>query len=41
MIEKIRHVYGVDVSDISSGKLADIFDRISKYKAVPPASANS
>jgi len=41
MIEKIRHVYGVDVSDISSGKLADIFERISKYKAVPPASANS
>jgi hypothetical protein len=34
--EKIRHVYDVDVSDISSGNLADIFDRISKIKATPP-----
>jgi hypothetical protein len=34
--EKIRHVYDVDVSDISSGNLADIFDRISKIKAAPP-----
>ena len=36
LTEKIRHIYGVDVSDISSGNLADIFDRISKYRAVPP-----
>jgi len=36
LTEKIRHVYGVDVSDISSGNLADIFDRISKFGAVPP-----
>ncbi len=28
--EKICQIYGVDVSDISSGKLADIFDRITK-----------
>ena len=28
VFEKIRSVYGVDVSDISSGNLADIFDRI-------------
>lgn len=30
IIEKIRRIYGVDVSDISSGNLADIFDRITK-----------
>jgi hypothetical protein len=36
LTEKIRHIYGVDVSDISSGNLADIFDRISKIKTVPP-----
>lgn len=35
LAEKIRHTYGVDVSDISSGNLADIFDRISKYRGVP------
>jgi hypothetical protein len=29
-IEKIRHVYGVDVSDILNGNLADIFERIAK-----------
>jgi hypothetical protein len=29
---KIREVYGVDVSDISSGNLADILDRISQTK---------
>ena len=29
---KIRDVYGVDVSDISSGNLADILDRISQTK---------
>jgi hypothetical protein len=28
LIEKIRRIYGVDVSDISTGNLADIFDRI-------------
>ncbi|MFZ3378493.1 MAG: hypothetical protein WA211_02995 [Candidatus Acidiferrales bacterium] len=30
LVEKIRSVYGVDVSDITSGNLADIFDRILK-----------
>jgi hypothetical protein len=30
--DKIRRVYGVDVSDISSGNLADIFERIAKSK---------
>jgi hypothetical protein len=30
LIDKIHHVYGVDVSDISSGNLAGIFDRITK-----------
>lgn len=28
LVKKIRTTYGVDVSDISSGNLADIFDRI-------------
>jgi hypothetical protein len=28
MTDKIRDIYGVDVSDISDGNLADIFDRI-------------
>lgn len=28
LVERIRTKYGVDVSDISSGNLADIFDRI-------------
>jgi len=36
LTEKIRHIYGIDVSDISSGNLADIFDRISKYRAALP-----
>lgn len=36
LVEKIRGVYGVDVSDITSGNLADIFDRIQKNRAVPP-----
>ena len=31
LVEKIRSVYGVDVSDISTGNLADIFDRIAAY----------
>ena len=33
LIEKIRHVYGVDVSDIPSGNLADKFDRIANNGA--------
>jgi hypothetical protein len=28
LVEKIQRVYGVDVSDLESGNLADIFDRI-------------
>jgi hypothetical protein len=36
LIEKIRQVYGVDVSDIPSGNLANIFDRITKN--APPQS---
>ena len=28
LLEKIRSIYGVDVSDISTGKLVDVFDRI-------------
>jgi len=31
VIERIRHVYGVDVSDVYDGNLAKIFDRISKH----------
>ncbi|HXH66222.1 MAG TPA: hypothetical protein VNI81_03420 [Candidatus Limnocylindrales bacterium] len=34
LVEKIRAVYGVDVSDIASGNLADIFERIAKLKVV-------
>jgi len=37
LIDKIREIYGVDVSDISDGNLADIFDRILQ----PRTSANS
>ncbi len=36
LTDKIRRIYGVDVSDISSGNLADIFDRIQEYRAIPP-----
>jgi len=36
LIKKIRDVYGVDVSDISSGNLAKIFDRILESKTAPP-----
>ena len=36
LVEKIRSVYGIDVSDIASANLADIFDRILKREAVPP-----
>ena len=31
LLERIRAVYGVDVSDISAGNLADVFDRISAH----------
>jgi hypothetical protein len=37
LTDKIRDIYGVDVSDISSGNLADIFDRILQHRT----SANS
>jgi hypothetical protein len=37
LIEKIRHTYGVDVSDISNGNLADIFDRILERRTVSPS----
>jgi len=33
LTDKILKIYGVDVSDISSGSLADIFDRIRKSRA--------
>ncbi|HET6932324.1 MAG TPA: hypothetical protein VFI45_18495 [Candidatus Acidoferrum sp.] len=32
LLEKIRAVYGVDVSDITSGNVADILERIAKIK---------
>lgn len=35
LIVKIRDTYGVDVSDIASGNLADIFDRIRKLTGNP------
>ena len=35
-VDKIRSVYGVDFSDITTGNLADIFERILKHEAVPP-----
>jgi hypothetical protein len=35
LVEKIRRIYGVDVSDIKSGNLADIFDRIQRQGAIP------
>ena len=38
LIEMIRSVYGIDVSDITSGHLADIFERILAHEAVPPTS---
>jgi hypothetical protein len=34
LIRKIRSVYGVDVSDITSGSIADILDRIQNREAV-------
>ena len=33
LIEKINEVYGVDVSDIQSAKLWQIFDRIASNRA--------
>jgi hypothetical protein len=33
LVERIRHNYGVDVSDISNGNLADIFERIAKNRS--------
>jgi hypothetical protein len=36
LTDKIQRIYGVDVSDISSGNLADIFDRIREHRAIPP-----
>ncbi|MGC1383807.1 MAG: hypothetical protein WA823_08515 [Candidatus Acidiferrales bacterium] len=35
-VEAIRRVYAVDVSDITNGNLADIFDRAQKQGASPP-----
>jgi hypothetical protein len=37
LTDKIQRVYGIDVSDISSGNLADIFDRIRDYGGISPA----
>jgi len=36
LVEKIRDIYGVDVSDIASGNLADIFDRIADHSRPIP-----
>jgi len=36
LVERIRLIYGVDVSDIPGGILSDIFDKIQKQGAVPP-----
>ena len=36
LTDKIHRIYGVDVSDISSGNLADILDRIVDHRAAPP-----
>ena len=41
LIEKIHRIYGVDVSDISSGNLADIFDRIVEKRIAEDNGANS
>ena len=35
LTDRIRSIYGVDVSDITSGNLADIFDRIRDSRDVP------
>lgn len=34
LVKKIQSIYGVDVSDIASGNLADILERIAKLKVV-------
>jgi hypothetical protein len=34
LVQKIRSIYGIDVSDIASGNLADILERIAKLKVV-------
>jgi len=36
LTNKIRDIYGVDVSDISDGNLADIFDRIDPCRGPTP-----
>jgi hypothetical protein len=36
LVEKIRSVYGIDVSDITSANLADIFDKILRHGVLPP-----
>jgi hypothetical protein len=36
LVEKIRSVYRTDVSDVTSGNLADIFDRILAHAAGSP-----
>jgi hypothetical protein len=33
LLKKIEDIYGVDVSDITSGNLADILERIAQFKA--------
>jgi hypothetical protein len=38
LTDRIHRIYGVNVSDISSGNLADIFDRIRDYRAVSASS---
>jgi hypothetical protein len=35
-IDKIRHIYGVDVPDLESANLADIFDRIALSRNQAP-----
>lgn len=35
LIQKIQSIYGVNVSDITGGNLADIFDRIAKANPKP------
>ena len=35
-IERIHRVYGVDVSDVQNGNLADIFDRIALRRNKAP-----
>ena len=37
LANRIKDMYGADVSDISSGNLADIFDRIAEHQPFPPS----